>query len=180
MAPNERQLLLPSVKTIHHDLDQAYTLYHVQIIDLLGQQPYISYILDAWTNTLGAIAPKYENKEIENRNPIVDPLQHNHPGTILHRLQNDINKIHFSPQRLEHYHDCCKAVQKSNSVLETGNVDGANEETPVLQKLHTLLKPFSELTRILGGKQYPSLSSTIIGYNVLIDYFEDYHDNEGK
>ncbi|KAF7727689.1 hypothetical protein EC973_007245 [Apophysomyces ossiformis] len=152
-------------------------------------------------------------------------------GVILRRLRNGVNKIRSSSQRLEHYRDFGKAIQKASSTLEMENTDETNQnqtvvkelildfktrwnstyamierametrraynmtcssiaklesyhlgerEWQVLQELHTLLTPFSEVTRILDGEQYPSLSSAVIGYNVLMDHLEDHHDNGGK
>lgn len=146
-------------------------------------------------------------------------------GAILRRFRKGVNKIRSSPQRIEHYRECCNAVNKSKiledetqhqsrpkqlvmdvktrwnstfamvdrglemrraynmtcgSIPELGVYALNEKEWRVLEELQKILMPFSALTNLLSGANYPSLSSTIVGYNVLIDHLEDYRDKSGR
>lgn len=147
-----------------------------------------------------------------------------------------MRRIRSSPQGIEHYQDCCRAVESTRTRDEgdvgastiAGTSDTAvvdqhghmntkmlvldvrprwnstfhmiqrglkmqraynitcldipalrqhvltDAEWETLQQVAAMLQPFADLTAVLGRSRYPSHSSTIIGYNVLIDHLEDY------
>lgn len=151
-------------------------------------------------------------------------------GTLLRRFRAGVRRIRSSPQRIEHYRRCCRAVETTRFITESdqdvygdavvdaeSHVDGkmlvldvrtrwnstfhmiqrglemsraynmtcmgipelnghtlTDDDWSTLQQIATLLQPFADLTAVLGGSHYPSLSSTIIGYNVLMDHLEDF------
>ncbi|CDH61147.1 hypothetical protein PDIG_90310 [Lichtheimia corymbifera JMRC:FSU:9682] len=87
-----------------------------QVFDSIENRiPCIAHVLNLAAQAIikdGLQAGAQEPDEVHDLSIGQNDATNDHPGVILRRLRKGINAIYSSPQRIEHYRQCCEATER--------------------------------------------------------------------